>query len=173
MSTPTRCATTRLSTSTCRSWPGRGSACAICRPNALCSRTRQSRRSRRRLRRNSKSRKLCKRRRCVLLSAKSWRTRLRADLAGQEESGWSRCHSVQRRHGRNRERTRPRCHQKIRSRASSRNCTTAGRRRSWCWNEGGLLASIEDLKERALTVDAAGLYSLQGEAKAHKKLLVP
>lgn len=34
-----------------------------------------------------------------------------------------------------------------------------------------LLASIEDLKERALTVDAAGLYSLQGEAKAHKKLL--
>ena len=34
-----------------------------------------------------------------------------------------------------------------------------------------LLASVEDLKEKALTVDAAGLAALQGEAKAYKKLL--
>lgn len=34
-----------------------------------------------------------------------------------------------------------------------------------------LLASIEDLKEKALTVDQSGLAGLQGEAKAYKKLL--
>jgi hypothetical protein len=34
-----------------------------------------------------------------------------------------------------------------------------------------LLASIEELKERALTVEPTGLASLQGEAKAHKRLL--
>lgn len=34
-----------------------------------------------------------------------------------------------------------------------------------------LLSSIEELKEKALTVEPDGLKSLQGEAKAHKKLL--
>jgi hypothetical protein len=34
-----------------------------------------------------------------------------------------------------------------------------------------LLASIEELKEKALTVEPTGLASLQGEAKAHKRLL--
>lgn len=34
-----------------------------------------------------------------------------------------------------------------------------------------LLANVEDLKEKALAVDQAGLTALQGEAKAYKKLL--
>lgn len=34
-----------------------------------------------------------------------------------------------------------------------------------------LLASIEELKEKGLTVEPSGLQSLQGEAKAYKKLL--
>ena len=34
-----------------------------------------------------------------------------------------------------------------------------------------LLASVEELKEKALTVEPTGLLSLQGEAKAYRKLL--
>ena len=34
-----------------------------------------------------------------------------------------------------------------------------------------LLASVEELKEKALTVEPEGLKNLQGEAKAYKKLL--
>lgn len=34
-----------------------------------------------------------------------------------------------------------------------------------------LLASVEELKEKALTVEPNGLLSLQGEAKAYRKLL--